>query len=131
MQVSGGGVQILAVFHAKEIGHYGRIEHTAVPPWCRPSTGISGNSGRKFFRGHRLQPLIAIFFRPRNAERSVQPHAEGLIAHAKRNRGGHETVRLVHRQEQWRGAILAARQRWRTDDLSAILQMRHMAAGTV
>ena len=131
MQVGGCRIEVLAIFDADQIRHLHRIEEAAVPARYRAAAGTGGEQPGKFSRRHGLQPLVDIVLRPRDAERPVQPHAEGLVAHAERNRRGHDAIRLMDRHEQRSRAVLAARQRRSADDRAAILHVGDVATGTI
>ena len=131
MQVRGCRIEVLAIFDADQIRHLHRIEDAAVPARNRAPAGTRGEQPRKFSRCHGLQALVNIVLRPRDAERPVQPHAEGLVAHAERNRRVHDAIGLMDRHEQRSRTVLAARQPRSADDRGAVPQVGHVATGTI
>ena len=131
MQVRGCRIEVLAILDADQIRNLHRIEEAAVPARNRAPAGTRGEQPRKFSRCHGLQALVNIVLHPWDTERPIQPHAEGFVAHAERNRRGHEAIRLMDRHEQRSRTVLAARQPRSADDCAAILQVRHVASGTI
>src|SRR5262245_33346965 len=80
MQMSRGRVNVLPVLDPDQVGHFGRIEQTAIPAGERASATGRGEILLVLLWGQSLQALVHIILVPGQPASLVQPKTEWLCA---------------------------------------------------